>query len=81
MKPGSPTKPVPGFDLVVLDAAGDPLEPPAEGVLALRLPLPPGTLPTLWQNDEGFVNTYLAPFPGYSSRETAAASTRMATST
>ena len=65
MKPGSPTKPVPGYDLVVLDAAGDPLEPPAEGVLALRLPLPPGTLPTLWQNDEGFVNTYLAPFPGY----------------
>ena len=64
-KPGSPTKPVPGFDLVVLDVAGEPLEPPAEGMLALRLPLPPGTLPTLWQNDEGFVNTYLAPFPGY----------------
>jgi len=65
MKPGSPTKPVPGFDLVVLDVAGEPLEPPADGMLALRLPLPPGTLPTLWQNDEGFVNTYLAPFPGY----------------
>jgi propionyl-CoA synthetase len=64
-KPGSPTKPVPGFDLVVLDVAGETLEPPAEGMLALRLPLPPGTLPTLWQNDEGFVNTYLAPFPGY----------------
>jgi propionyl-CoA synthetase len=65
MKAGSPTKPVPGFDLVVLDVAGEPLEPPADGMLALRLPLPPGTLPTLWQNDEGFVNTYLAPFPGY----------------
>ena len=65
MKAGSPTKPVPGFDLVVLDASGEPLEPPAEGTLALRLPLPPGTLPTLWQNDEGFVNAYLAPYPGY----------------
>ena len=56
---------MPGFDLVVLDASGEPLEPPAEGTLALRLPLPPGTLPTLWRNDEGFVNTYLAPFSGY----------------
>ena len=65
LKPGSPTKPVPGFDLAVLDGQGHALEPPAEGVLALRLPLPPGTLPTLWQNDEGFVNTYLAPYPGY----------------
>ncbi len=65
MKPGSPTKPVPGYDLVVLDAAGNPLEPPAEGVLALRLPLPPGTSPTLWQNDEGFATTYLTLFPGY----------------
>jgi len=65
MKAGSPTRPVPGFDLVVLDAAGEPLQPPAEGTLALRLPLPPGALPTLWHNDEGFVNTYLAPYPGY----------------
>ncbi len=65
LKPGSPTRPVPGFDLAVLDAHGHALEPPAEGVLALRLPLPPGTLPTLWQNDEGFFNTYLAPYPGY----------------
>jgi propionyl-CoA synthetase len=65
MKAGSPTRPVPGFDLVVLDASGEPLEPPAEGTLALRLPLPPGALPTLWHNDEGFVTTYLAPFPGY----------------
>jgi propionyl-CoA synthetase len=65
LKPGSPTKPVPGFDLAVLDLHGRPLDPPAEGVLALRLPLPPGTLPSLWNNDEGFVNTYLAPYPGY----------------
>ena len=64
-KPGSPTKPVPGFDLAVLDLAGEALEPPAEGMLALRLPLPPGALPTLWQNDQGFVDAYLAPFPGY----------------
>ncbi len=65
LKPGSPTKPVPGFDLAVLDANGHPQDPPAEGVLALRLPLPPGALPSLWNNDEGFVNTYLAPYPGY----------------
>ena len=65
MKAGSPTKPVPGFDVAVLDVEGNRLDPPAEGILALRLPLPPGTLPTLWQNDEGFVSTYLAPYPGY----------------
>jgi len=65
LKPGSPTKPVPGFDLAVLDANGRPLDPPADGVLALRLPLPPGALPSLWDNDKGFVNTYLAPYPGY----------------
>jgi propionyl-CoA synthetase len=65
MKPGSPTKPVPGFDLCVLDVNGQSLDPPAEGTLALRLPLPPGSLLTLWQNDEAFINTYLAPFPGY----------------
>jgi propionyl-CoA synthetase len=65
MKPGSPTKPVPGYDLAVLDADGRVLEPPAEGTLALRLPLPPGALTTLWGNAEGFTSTYLSPFPGY----------------
>lgn len=65
IKPGSPTKPVPGFDLRVLDAEGKELEPPAEGVLALKLPLPPGCLPTLWHNDEGFIASYLSDYPGY----------------
>ncbi len=65
IKPGSPTKPVPGYDLRVLDKAGNELAPPAEGLLALRLPLPPGCLTTLWQDDEGFVNSYLAAYPGY----------------
>ena len=65
MKPGSPTKPVPGFDVCLLDAEGKELEPPADGILALRLPLPPGSLSTLWRNDQGFATTYLAPFPGY----------------
>lgn len=65
IKPGSPTKPVPGYDLRVLDEQGRELSPPAEGLLAIRLPLPPGCLTTLWQNDEGFIRSYLSDFPGY----------------
>lgn len=65
VKAGSPTRAVPGFDLAVLDVKGNTQQPPAEGMLALRLPLPPGTLTTLWGNDEGFVNTYFAQYPGY----------------
>jgi propionyl-CoA synthetase len=65
LKPGSPTKAVPGFDVRILDAECRVLEPPAEGVLAIKLPLPPGCLPTLWQNDEGFIDTYLTEIPGY----------------
>jgi propionyl-CoA synthetase len=60
VKPGSPTKPVPGFDLRVLDADGTELEAPAEGLLALKLPLPPGCLVTLWENDQGFRSSYLS---------------------
>ena len=65
MKAGSPTKPVPGFDLRVLDVNGRELAPPAEGLLALKLPLPPGCLVTLWENDKGFLDTYLSEQPGY----------------
>jgi propionyl-CoA synthetase len=65
VKAGSPTKPVPGFDLAVLDSKGHPQEVPAEGVLALRLPLPPGCLTTLWKNDEEFIESYLRDYPGF----------------
>jgi propionyl-CoA synthetase len=65
LKPGSPTKPVPGFDVRVLDAEGAVLTPPAEGLIAIRLPLPPGCLPTLWHNDQGFIDSYLTEYPGY----------------
>jgi propionyl-CoA synthetase len=65
LKPGSPTKPVPGWNLKLLDQQGRELCPPAEGVFVLKLPLPPGCLATLWQNDIGFIDSYLSRFPGY----------------
>ena len=63
--PGSPTVPVPGFHVEILDPVGEPLGPGEEGNIAVRLPLPPGTLATLWGNDERFVSSYLSAFPGY----------------
>jgi propionyl-CoA synthetase len=65
VKPGSPTRPVPGYELVVLDAAGEALPAGTQGTLAVRLPLPPGSLPTLWNDDEGFRRAYLAEHPGF----------------
>jgi propionyl-CoA synthetase len=65
VKYGSPTVPMPGYDLQVLDEAGKPVAQGQTGTLAVKLPLPPSCLPTLWQNDEGFRNSYLAEFPGY----------------
>lgn len=65
VRPGSPTKAVPGYDVRVLDEAGREVAPGTTGSLAIRLPLPPGCLPTLWQDDEGFVRSYLRRFPGY----------------
>jgi propionyl-CoA synthetase len=65
VKPGSPTRPVPGFDIAVLDAQGEPLPPGQQGALAVRLPLPPGSLPTLWNDEAGFRRAYLAEHPGY----------------
>ena len=65
VKPGSPTKAAPGWDLAVLDEAGDPVGPGGIGAIVARLPLPPGTLPTLWQNDDRYISAYLATFPGY----------------
>ncbi len=65
VKPGSPTKPVPGYQVEILDEAGAVLPPNREGAVAIRLPLPPGTLPTLWQNEERFRDNYLTRYPGY----------------
>ncbi len=62
---GSPTKPVPGFEVCVLDDRGVELPRGTQGALALRLPLAPGSLPTLWNNDAGFLQSYLERWPGY----------------
>jgi len=65
VKYGSPTVPMPGYTLHCLDAAGNPVPTGETGTLAIKLPLPPSALPTLWGNDERFRNSYLAEFPGY----------------
>ena len=64
-KPGSPTRPVPGFDVRVLDGDGEPVGAGVTGTIALGLPLPPGALPTLWGDDERFVSSYLTSHPGH----------------
>ena len=65
VKPGSPTKAVPGYDVRVLDDDGRETPAGTVGNVAIRLPLPPGCLPTLWHNDDGYVRSYLTQFPGY----------------
>ena len=65
VKHGSPTVPLPGFALDCLDEAGKPVPPGTMGALVAKLPLPPGALPTLWQDDERFREAYLNAFPGY----------------
>ncbi len=63
--PGSATHPVPGWDLRVLDGEGRDVGPGDAGALAVRLPMPPGATPTLWNADERFREAYLSAFPGY----------------
>ena len=65
IKAGSPTKPVPGYQVEVLDSNGKIVPRETEGAVAIKLPLPPGTLPTLWENDQKFKESYLEFFPGY----------------
>ncbi len=65
VKPGSPTKAVPGWDVQVVDPNTKPVAPGEIGAIVVKLPLPPGTLPTLWQNDKRYVEAYLEEFPGY----------------
>jgi propionyl-CoA synthetase len=65
VKKGSPTKPAPGWNVQVVDEGNNPVEPGKIGALVVKLPLPPGTLPTLYNNDQGFIKAYLEEFPGY----------------
>lgn len=65
VKKGSPTLPMPGYDVQVLDEAGHPVAPGTLGAIAIKLPLPPGTLPTLWNAEDRFNRAYLQHFPGF----------------
>ena len=65
IKPGSPSVPVPGWDVQVLDPEGKRVGPDTEGAICIKLPLPPGALPTLWNDDDRFVASYLSAFDGY----------------
>ncbi|NIX77936.1 propionyl-CoA synthetase [Microvirga terricola] len=64
VKYGSPTVPMPGYVLEVVDEGGKPVPANTMGSIVIRLPLPPGCLPTLWHADERFRQSYLDPFPG-----------------
>ena len=64
IKPGSPTVAIPGYDIKVLDESGNELPAGTEGNIAITLPLPPGTLPTLWGDDQRYIDSYLTVFPG-----------------
>ena len=63
-KAGSPTVPMPGYDVHILDADGVEVAPGVTGEIVMRLPLPPGCLPTLWQDDDRFVDSYLSRHDG-----------------
>ncbi len=63
-KPGSPTMPVPGYDVRVVDLAGADVAPGVAGEIVLRLPLPPGCLTSLWGDDQRFIDSYLSRYPG-----------------
>ncbi|MER5968219.1 propionyl-CoA synthetase [Streptomyces sp. NPDC002055] len=65
VKPGSPTVPVPGYDVRILDEQGAEVPPGTEGAICIRLPLPPGTLPTLWGDDDRYIRSYLSRFEGH----------------
>jgi len=65
IKAGSPSVPVPGYAIEVLDEQGQPAPAGTDGAICLRLPMPPGTLPTLWGDDERYVAAYLSAYDGY----------------
>ena len=65
IKPGSPSLAMPGYIVDVLDETGQLLDASVDGNIAIKLPLPPGTLPTLWNDDQRYIDSYLSVFPGY----------------
>jgi propionyl-CoA synthetase len=65
VKHGSPGKTVPGFDVHVVDEGAQQVGPNETGAIVVKLPLPPGCLPTLWGHDEAFIEKYLTDYPGY----------------
>ncbi|MGV0797371.1 propionyl-CoA synthetase [Mycolicibacterium elephantis] len=65
IKPGSATAPMPGYDVRILRTDGSECDAGEEGAICVRLPLPPGTLPTLWGDDDRYIASYLSAFPGY----------------
>src|SRR2546421_717606 len=65
VKPGSCAKAVAGYDVRVLGEDGKEVAAGVTGNIVIRLPLPPGCLPTLWKNDDGYVRSYLSRYPGY----------------
>ncbi|WP_458791076.1 propionyl-CoA synthetase [Yoonia sp. MH D7] len=65
VKIGSPTVAMPGYDIHILDEAGHEVPANTLGAIAIKLPLPPGTLPTLWNAEDRFIKSYLSHFPGY----------------
>ena len=65
IKPGSPTRPMPGWDVQILDSDGKQAGPDSDGAIVAKLPMPPGALLTLWNDDERFVESYMSAFEGY----------------
>ncbi len=65
VKPGSPTKAVPGWDVQILDENVTPVKDGVIGAICIKLPLPPSSLPTLWNADDRFIESYLTEFPGF----------------
>lgn len=65
IKLGSPSLPMPGYDVRILDEGGHPMKPGELGAIAVKLPLPPGTLPNLWNAEARYKKSYLEQFPGY----------------
>ena len=65
VKPGSPTRPAPGWNVHILNESNQEVPRGDSGTICVKLPLPPGALPTLWNNDQRFIDSYLREFPGY----------------
>ena len=65
LKAGSPSRPLPGWDVQVLDIDGTPADVGSDGAIVIKLPMPPGSLTTLWNDDDRFVQSYMSAFKGY----------------